>query len=148
MNGAPEWMIGRHSFHWEAPDVLRVKLDGDNTLEEATRMVGLYKALGEFQPYFILADSRNAGTMESEARRHMSEHMRHEWFQHVIFYNTRLMHRAMAQGLILAAELLSAEASPMRGRVHFVSTPAKARVLLDELRTQRREATGLVPRAF
>lgn len=117
--------------------MLWVTLDGDCDLREAIRMVDLYKALGELQPYYILADSRDAGRLEPEARRQLSENMRAAWVQEIVFYNTRLVHRAMAKGLILAAELFHAVNSPMRGRLHFVSTQARARALLEELRERR-----------
>mgnify|MGYP007050628847 CR=1 FL=1 len=139
MRERPDWTIGRHTFRWDAPDVLWVRFEGNNTLEEAIEMVRLYKDLGERQPYFILANSEAAGQLHLEARRHLSEHMRPEWFHGIIFYNTRLLHRAMARGLILAAELFHArppQASVMHERLHFVATQAHARALVDALRPQ------------
>lgn len=61
-----------------------------------------------------------------------------EWFQGVIFYNTRLLHRAMARGLIFAAEMFHAppQVSAMRERLHFVSTQVQAHALLAQLRAQ------------
>ena len=138
MPGLSDWTIGRHTFRWEAPDVLWVQLMGDNSLEEAREMVALYRTLGERQSYFILADAAGAGALEPEARRHLSENIQAEWLQGVIFYNTRLLHRAMARGLILAAELFHAlpQASLMRGRLYFVSTQLQARTLLLRLRAE------------
>jgi hypothetical protein len=138
MHGLEVWTIGRHTFRWEEPHTLWVALVGDNDLEEARQMVGLYRTLGERGPYFILADAGAAGALEAEARRHLSEHLRPEWFQGIVFYNTRLLHRAMARGLILAAELFHAVPgmSVMRGRLHFVATQEQARALLARLGTQ------------
>ena len=138
MLGPSHWTIGRHTFRWEAPDLLWVKLDGDCTLEQAREMVGIYGSLGEQRAYFILADASSAGALEPEARRHMSERMRPEWFQGVVFYNTRLLHRAMARGLILAAELLHATPgnSIMRERLHFVANQHQSHDLLAQLRAR------------
>ncbi|MBM7116524.1 hypothetical protein [Archangium primigenium] len=139
MDGPGAWTIGRHTFRWEDPHILWVTLVGDNDLEEARQMASLYRALGERAPFYILADSSAAGGMQQEARRHLSEHLRSQWFQGVIFYNTRLLHRAMARGLILAGELFHAYpggVSVMRGRLHFVDTQDEAQALVARLGTQ------------
>ena len=148
MPAPSDWTIGKHTFRWENPDLLWITFAGDNSLEEAREMVALYRSLGERQPYFILADTAGAGTLESEARRHLSENMRPEWFQGIIFYNTRLVHRALARGLVFAAELFHAapRASTMHERLHFTSTRLQALALVDQLRVSE-EPRGIVRRS-
>ncbi|ATB29978.1 hypothetical protein [Melittangium boletus] len=132
-----EWTIGRHTFHFEAPDLLWSKLQGGCTLEQAVQMVNLYRELGTAHPFFIMGDMETAEGMESEARRYVSEHVRSEWILGVIYFKTRLLHKALAMGLLLAAEMTRAEKSTLRGKIHFVSSQAKARALLEQLREQR-----------
>lgn len=135
MINPPEWRIGRHVFRQEAGDLLCVRLEGSNSLEESIQMVHVYRTLGEQQPYFVLADLETAEKMDSEARRFMSENMQAEWFLGFIFYNTRLVHRALARGLIIAAELFHAvPQSRISQRLHFVSTQDQAHALLAQLR--------------
>ena len=139
MHAPPDWTIGRHTFRWEHPNILWARLDGDNTLEEATQMVDLYKQLGEVRPFFLVTDMKVAGVMKPETRHYLSERIQHEWLVEAIFFNTRLLHRAAAQGLLLAAEMFRLRESPMRGRIHFVSSQAKAEALLAQLRERRGE---------
>ncbi len=112
-------------------------------------MVSLYRSLGEQGPYFIVADLEAAGSLDPEGRRYMSENMRPEWFLGFIFYNTRLRHRAMGRGLILAAELFHAVrgASLMRQRLHFATTQDEAQAMLGQLRVQVDGVSLHLPRA-
>jgi len=131
-----EWTIGKNTFHLEPPDLLWSKLQGECSLEQAVQMVNLYRELGTAHPFFILGDMEAAQGMESEARRYISEHVRSEWILGVIYFKTRLLHKALAMGLLLAAEMTRAEKSALRGKIHFVSTQSKAQALLGQLRVQ------------
>ncbi|EPX60676.1 hypothetical protein D187_001325 [Cystobacter fuscus DSM 2262] len=134
-----QWTIGQHTFHFEAPDLLWSKHQGYCTLDEAMRMVSLYRELGGIRPFFLLSDMEQAEGMESEAKRYVSENLRPEWLLGVIYFNARLLHKALARGLLLAAQLSRSEDDPPRTEVHFVSTRDSARALSDQLRARREE---------
>ena len=134
-----EWTIGNSTFHFEAPDLLWAKHQGHCSLDEAIRIVNLYRELGRIRPFFLLADMARAEGMEPEARRHISENLRPEWLLGVIFFNARLLHKAIAKGLLLAAQLTRSEDDPPRTQVYFVSTRDKARELSVQLRAQQDE---------
>jgi hypothetical protein len=132
-----EWTIGQCTFRLEFPDVLCEKLQGGCSREEAVQIVNLYRELGTAQPFFILGDLGAAGKMEPEARRYISEHVRPEWLLGIIYFKTRLLHRAIVQGLLLAAEMTRSAEDPPRTKIHFVSTEDKARELLAQLRARQ-----------
>ena len=144
-----EWRFGKHIARWEAPDVLWMRIDGANGMEETPPMVKLLETLAEQGPFFVLADFKGAGALDPEARRYMSERVRSAWFLGLILYDTRLLHRAMARGLIFAAELFHAVpgASLMRQRLHFASTQDDAQAMLEQLRVQVDGVSLHLPRA-
>ncbi len=131
-----EWTIGKSTFRFEAPDLLWVKHQGDCSLDDAIQMVNLYRELGTAQPFFILGDLEEAKGMDPEARRYVSEHVRPEWLLGVIYFKTRLLHKALAKGLLLAAEMARSQEDPPQTKVHFVSTRDKARELVTQLRAR------------
>jgi hypothetical protein len=134
--GPREWTIGANIFRFEPPDLLWVKIQGECSREEAVRIVKLYRELAENQPYFVLSDMQASMGMDAEAKRYMSENLRPGWFLGVILFNTRLLHRAIAKGLLLAASLTRAPDDPPRTNVQFVSTREKALELLEHWRAQ------------
>jgi hypothetical protein len=134
-----EWTIGKSTFQFEAPDLLWVKHQGNCSLDEAIQMVNLYRELGRAHPFFILGDMEKAEGMEPEARRYLSEHLRPEWFLGAIYFRARLLHRAIAKGLSLAAALTRSKDDLPRTKVYFVSTRDRARELLAHLRAQQDE---------
>ncbi|ATB43563.1 hypothetical protein CYFUS_009043 [Cystobacter fuscus] len=134
-----KWTIGRNTFHFEAPDLLWAKWEGECSLDEAILLVKLYQELGTVRPFFILGDMEEAGGIEAEARRYINEHVRQEWLLGVIYFKTRLLHRAIAKGLLLAAEMTRSEGDPPSTKIYFVSTRDRARELLVQLRARQEE---------
>lgn len=138
MSLAPRaWTTGRHTLRFEPPDLLWSKFRGSCTRAEAIQMVEIYREVGSVQPFYMLADMEEAEGMESEARRYMSDHIQHEWVLGIIYFKSRLLHRAIAMGMLLAAEMTRMDKSHLRGKIHFVSTEAKAQELLAQLRAQQ-----------
>jgi hypothetical protein len=134
--GPREWTIGTNTFRFEPPDLLWVKLQGECSREEAVQIVKLYRELAADQPYFVLSDMQASMGMDPEAKRYMSENIASGWFLGVILFNTRLLHRALAKGVVLAAALTRAPDDPPRTRIQFVSTREKALELLAQWRAQ------------
>lgn len=130
-----EWIIGTHHLRFEPPDLLWATFRGSCSHAQAVDIVNVYRQLGGTQPFFVLSDMEHAEGMDSESRRHMSENLREEWMRGVIFFKARLLHRALAQGLILAAAMLRVE-TPAAPDVHFVSTREDAVALLERLRAE------------
>jgi hypothetical protein len=133
-----DWTIGTNTFRFEPPDVLWVKIEGNCSLEEAVLISRLYRELAAVRPFYALNDMQTSTGMDAEARHYMSENVRFEWFRAMIFFNTRLMHRALAQGLVLATTMTREEEEdetpPMD--VHFVPTREDALALLARLRAR------------
>lgn len=133
---AREWTIGPSTFRFESPDVLWVKNIGTCSREQAVAIVNLYRELAMDRSFFLLTDMKEARGPDPEARRYTSENLRSEWFLGIILYNTRLLHRAFASGLVLAAAMTRSLEDPPRAKLHFVSTQDKALTLLAQLRSQ------------
>ncbi|WNG20946.1 hypothetical protein [Cystobacter fuscus] len=134
-----DWTIGRNTFHFEAPDVLWARFQGDCSLDEAILLVKLYRELGSVHPFFVLSDMAAAGGIDAEARRYINEHVRQEWLLGIIYYKTRLLHRAIAKGLLLAAEMTRSEDDPPSTKIYFVPTRDRAWELLVQLRARQEE---------
>jgi RimJ/RimL family protein N-acetyltransferase len=129
------WRLGESTYHLERPDLLFVELRaGGGTLREVTQTVALYQRLGTVRPFFILSDLTNADNLETDARHYIDKHVQPEWILGFIYINARLLHRATAMGLMVAYELTHKQTHPWRGKIHFVSTRAQARVLYARLR--------------
>ncbi|OJH42500.1 hypothetical protein [Cystobacter ferrugineus] len=134
-----KWTIGRNTFHFEAPDVLWARFQGGCCLDEAILLVKLYRELGSVHPFYLLSDMEAAGGIDAEARRYINEHVRQEWLLGVIYFRTRLLHRAIAKGLLLAAEMTRSEDDPPSTKIYFVSTRERAREFLVQLRARQDE---------
>ncbi|EPX64498.1 hypothetical protein D187_004587 [Cystobacter fuscus DSM 2262] len=98
--------------------------------------MNLYRELAKEQPYFVLSDMQASMGMDAEAKRYMSENIRSEWFLGMILFNTRLLHRAIAKGVVFAAALTRSPDDPPRTKIQFVATREKALELLEQWRAQ------------
>jgi hypothetical protein len=137
MSEQREWKVGNTTLRFEPPDIVWVNTRGRASLEDAVRMVAIYRELGEQRPLVIVADLSEATTLDPEGGRYLSEHAQPEWIQGCIYIGARLLHRAISKGIALAAHLSGrAEASALT-KVHFVSSEAQARDLIPQLRTKR-----------
>jgi hypothetical protein len=136
MSEQREWKVGDTTLRFEPPDLVWVHTRGQASLDDAVRMVSIYRELGEQRPILIVADLSQATTLDREGGRYLSEHAQPEWIQGCIYIGARLLHRAISKGIALAAHLSGrAEASALT-RVHFVSSEAQARDLIPQLRAK------------
>ncbi|QRO01524.1 hypothetical protein JRI60_22135 [Archangium violaceum] len=137
MSEQREWKVGDTTLRFEPPDLVWVHTRGHATLEDAIRMLAIYRELGEQQPLFIVADLSQATKLDPEGGRYLSEHARSEWIQGCIYIGARLLHRAISKGIALAAHLSGRADESALTRVHFVSSEAQARDLIPQLRAKR-----------
>ncbi len=137
MSESREWKVGGTTVRFEPPELVWVHTRGSASLEDAVRLVDVYRELGEQQPILIVSDLSEATTLDLEGGRYLSEHVQPEWILGSIYIGARLLHRAVAKGIALAAHLAGrAEASALT-RVHFVSSEAQARELITRMRSER-----------
>jgi hypothetical protein len=129
-----EWTIGLNTLHFEPPDLLWVEFRGPTLLEDATRLVVVYGELGRSRPYFMVADMKEAGAPDAESMRYLSENARPEWVLGIVYIGARLVQKAAARGIFLAAQLTGNWEAGELAKIHFVSTPAEAYALVARLR--------------
>ncbi|MET0402472.1 MAG: hypothetical protein ABW123_08715 [Cystobacter sp.] len=142
MPSPQKWMIGPHAFHFEPPDVLHITYQGALDPEQAVRMVALKRELAAACPLYTVVDMRNAHPLEPEVQRYLSENALGEWFLATIYFGSRLVHRAMIKGIVLAshathAQSLAHEQELLRrglNTIHFTSTREEAEQLIQTLR--------------
>ena len=134
-----EWMMGAQQVRFEPPDILWVRFQGKLSLEETRRLVDLYRELGTSSPFFLVGDMREADRVDPEVQRYFSEQAEPAWVHANIFIGARLTHKAVAQGIFLAAWLTGRSETNELSKVHFVSTPAEASELVARLRAQHRD---------
>jgi len=137
-----EWMIGPHAFHFEPPDRLWVKFRGGLCLQDAARMVALYQELGSSRPFYLVAEMKDADLLEPEVGRFVSEQAVASCLLDTIYIGARLAHKALAKGIVLAAQLTEHVAEGGLETLHFVATKEEALELLVQLRARREARMG------
>jgi len=138
--GPREWMVGSHIFRFEPPDVLWATYHGPLTLEHATHIVGIYQEMREAHPLITVSVMKDAGRLDPEAGRYFSEKVPSEWSLGTIYIGARLLHRALAKGISLAAQITGHGDTRSAERLHFVSTFEQAHEVIAQLRARRRKA--------
>ncbi len=131
-----EWEIERNTLRFEPPDLLWIEFRGVTTLEGARRIVDLYRELGESRPFFMVADMKEAEPLDPETGRYISEHVQSKWVQGIVYIRARLVHKALARGIVLAAQLNQRADESALTKIHFVSTKEQADDLLAQLRAR------------
>lgn len=137
--GHREWRISTHTLRFEPPDLLRIDFRGVLTLEDAPRMVEIYRELGTAVRLYVLGSMSEAEPLEPEVRHYLSEHMRSEWFQATIYFGARLVHKALIKGVVIAAHLDEStvkEAEVSLATIHFAATQEEAEQRLLQLRAR------------
>ena len=130
-----EWTVGTSVLRFEPPNVLRAQFRGSFSLEETKRLMDVYREVyGSSGPFFLVADLSEVTRISEETRHYLSENSEPTWTLGVIYVGARLVHRAAAKGLIIAAWLLGRAEKSDLARIHFVSTQAQAQELLNRLR--------------
>ncbi len=141
-----EWRIGAHMFRFEPPDLLRIEFKGNLSLEEATRVVELYRELGASRPLYMMGCMKDAELLEPEVRQYISENVRSEWFQATVYYEARLIHKALIKGVVLAAQLIERASKSAVDAIQFTSTREQAEALIARLRARRSGTDSSSPR--
>jgi hypothetical protein len=137
-----EWVIGASVLRFEPPDVLWAEFRGTLSLEETRRLMDIYREVGASGPFFLVADLSEVTAIPEESRRYLSEHAEPSLVLNVIYVGARLVHRAVAKGLIIAAWMIGRAEKSDLSKVHFVSTRAQAQHLLVRLRARHADEVG------
>ena len=128
-----EWKFGAHTAHFEQPDILWVRIQGETTLQDAISLSELYAEQGNKNPFFVVTDLTEATTVETEAREHVTKSINPSWFLGSVYIGAGFVHKALAKSLAFV--------HAMTGRLtfdmHFVSTDQEARELIARERIQR-----------
>lgn len=128
-----EWKFGTHSAHFEQPDILWVKIEGETTLQDAISLSELYGELGSQNPFFVVTNVTEATSVEAEAREHVSKSLNPTWFLGSIYIGAGFMQKAVAKSLAF----VHAMTGKLTFDMHFVATEQEARELIARERTQR-----------
>ncbi|WNG40036.1 hypothetical protein F0U60_44670 [Archangium minus] len=136
MPNTHEWRIGPHSLHFEPPDLLWLTFQGRLSLDEAAHLVALYKELGSKQPFFVLADMKDAELLEPEVGEYISEHMHSGLLLGTVYIGARLAQKGLAKGIVLAAQMEERAEPAALETLHFVATKDEARALVVQLRAR------------
>ena len=141
--GHREWRIGPHTLRFEPPDLLRIDFRGVLTLEDAPRMIAIYRELGTAVRLYVLGSMSEAEPLEPEVRHYISENMRSEWFNATVYFGARLVHKALIKGVVIAAHLTDSAAKAQMeeslAAIHFAATQEEAEQLVLQLRARRND---------
>jgi hypothetical protein len=141
-----EWKIEGYTLNFEPPDLLMVEFRGPLSMEGTIRLVDVYREVAESQPYFMVADMKEAEPLDPECGRYISEHVSFEWVRGVIYVGGRLVNKAVAKGIVLAAQLPEQQVDPRTlAKIHFVSTMDQAHHLIARMRAQDMEVESADP---
>jgi hypothetical protein len=137
MSEPREWKVGDTTVRFEPPELVWVQTRGRASLQDAIRMVEIYRELGQQRPLLIVGDLSEATTLDLEGGRYLSEHVQPEWILGTIYIGARLLHRAVSKGIALAAHLAGRTDASALAKVQFVSSEAQARELVARMRQER-----------
>lgn len=139
--GHREWKVGQHLIGFEPPDILWAKCRGLISVEEAVRMAALSHEVGSSQPVFLVVEVTEVGQPNPEVGRYFSENLRFERLLGILYIGTRLIHRAAAKGILLAAHLTEQTTdADVLNKAHFVSSKEEALERIARLRADARGA--------
>jgi hypothetical protein len=136
MESQREWTLGTHRLRFEPPDVLLVEYREKISLEDATRVVDVYRELSRTVRFFLLVDLSGIPLVDAEIQRYFSEHADPAWLHANIIIGARLGNKAVARGIFLASHLTGRSEEAHLSRVQFVSTQAEAYELMAWLRAR------------
>lgn len=142
MSEQREWKVGDTSVLFEPPELVWVHTRGRITYEDASRLMDIYRELGQRQPILIVTDLSGATTLDAEGGRYMSDHVQSEWILGCIYVGARLLHRAVSKGIALAAHLNGRVDESALTKVHFASSQAEVNDLITRMRAERLTKTG------
>jgi hypothetical protein len=128
-----EWKFGKHSAHFEQPDILWVSIEGETSLQDAISLSELYAELGSKSPFFVVTDLTQATSVETEAREHVSKSINPSWFLGSVYIGAGFVQKAVAKSLAF----VHAMTGKLTFDMHFVATEPEARELIARERTQR-----------
>lgn len=128
-----EWKFGTHSAHFEEPDILWVRIQGETSLQDAISLTQLYGELGAQNPIFVVTDLAEATTVEAEARSHVSQNTNPSWFLGSVYIGAGFVQKAVAKSLAF----VHAMTGKLSFDMHFVSSEQEARDLIARERAQR-----------
>lgn len=127
-----EWSIGKHRVWLEPPDVLVVKYDGDVRLADAQRVIDIFREVGSQAPFHAVIHFGEA-TLEKDARAHMMQEARAEWFKGVVGVGGSMVQRAVSKTMMVALYITGKW--PVES--DFVETEEQARAAITRQRSKR-----------
>ncbi|WP_224245476.1 hypothetical protein [Hyalangium gracile] len=127
-----EWTIGSHRAHFEEPDLLVMKYNGKFNLEEARLVVELYREVGTQRPFFLLADITGA-EIASDARKHLTDQIKPEWFRGIVYAGASPVMRAVGKAMAVTFYFTGKWSTPFE----FTATAEEARALIARLREKQ-----------
>lgn len=127
-----EWTIGRHQVWLEPPDVLVVKYDGDVHLADAQRVMEIFREVSAQTPFHAMVHFGGA-TLHKDARDHMVQQARAEWFKGVIGVGGNMVQRAVSKAMMVALYITG----KWTIESDFVETEEQARAALTRQRAKR-----------
>ena len=128
-----EWKFGTHTAHFEQPDILWVKIQGETSLQDAIALSELYTELGSKNPFFVVTDLTEATTVETEAREHVSKSINPSWFLGSVYIGAGFVQKAVAKSLAF----VHAMTGKLSFDMHFVANEQEARELIERERARR-----------
>jgi hypothetical protein len=127
-----EWSFGKHRIWLEPPDVLVVKYDGDVRLEDAQRVMEVFREVGSRTPFHAIIHFGEAD-MHKDARAHMMQQARAEWFKGLVGVGGNMVQRAVSKTMMVALYITGKW--PVES--DFVETEEQARAAITRQRTKR-----------
>lgn len=127
-----EWTIGTHRVWLEPPDVLVVKYDGNVHLEAARQVIDIFREVSAQTPFHALIHFGGA-TLHKDARDHMVQHARAEWFKGIIGVGGTMVQRAVSKAMMVGLYITG----KWTVESDFVETEEQARAALTQQRAKR-----------
>jgi hypothetical protein len=133
MTESREWTFGDHRARFEAPDVVVMLLSGPTRLEDAQRIVDIYREVGSRQPLFGISHVANT-SFDKDVRAYFAQHARAEWFRGIVVIGAGFVQRAAVKAVTMALYFTG----KWKADIEFADSEEAARALIE----RKRAASG------
>lgn len=131
MTAQREWTFGTNRVCFEPPDLVVASFVGHTGLEEARRLIHIYKELGTQRPFFLIVDVAES-TIDKAARDYLTQNLRLEWLLGVVYVGAGLVQKAATKAMALAVYFTGKSNLDFL----FAQTEAEARALYERKRRE------------
>jgi predicted RNA-binding protein len=137
MNGMKEWHVGNHVFRREEADLLWCTYKGPTRASDIERFVTVAREMAANDRVFVVSDIRQS-TIEKDARELLSQSLRPEWLQGLVYVGADALQKAIVKAMMIALYFTG----KCKVDIEFAQSEQEARDIIARTRQGQRGSLG------